>query len=763
MNDAFKIIAIIVSFFFIGYFTEEAIDAAYSQNDKIKDMVEHYIEVLSELVSIFISFSIFTISWNAYGKNRDNHSIFLGATFLVVGILSLFHLLSYPFMPDFITPNSSHKSAFFLIDSRLILTICFLGSAYIYKETLPGLINRSILLASAIVVSAISLVLGLFYHTSLFPAYDPDAGYTGYGISLFYIAAILYASYLYAKRLRETGQENLRLLIYGSIIIIFSIFVYFSYEISGHFLIITGFYFIYLALYKSSVELPYEKLAIAEEKLRHTAEEKYRNLFDNANDAIVTIDLEENITSWNKTAEKTFGWDAEEIIGKKFSKLIVPQNILAKKDMIVHDAISGRVISGIDVKCPRKDGGMVDVNLTVSPIRDINHDVIGLSGIMRDITERKNAEETLAESEEKFRNLFDNATDGIMLADIETKKQYMANKNICKMLGYSPEEILNLSVMDLHPEKDLPWIIELFEKQARGESSLIENLPVKRKDGTVFYADINTSPLNIGGKLYNMGIFRDITDRRRNEEMRRENERLALANKAKSEFLAVMGHELRTPLNSVIGFSEILKQKTVGELNERQEHFVDNVLVSGKHLLHLINDILDITGVESGKIDFVREDIPVVEVINETLDSIKEKATKQNIVLKKEFDPQLTSVRADRRRFKQIFFNLLSNAVKFSKKEGGTVTVTTKKEGDMARFSVSDTGIGIKKEDMGRLFKEFEQLDSGISRSYGGTGLGLAISKKLVELHGGKIMVESKYGEGSNFTFLLPLVTKKNR
>jgi len=397
------------------------------------------------------------------------------------------------------------------------------------------------------------------------------------------------------------------------------------------------------------------------------------------------------------------------------------------------------------------------LRLMKTPDGKISH----IIGTWQDITERKLALEALEQSEEKFRTLFDNATDGIMLADLETKKQYMANKKICKMLGYSLEEILNLSAMDLHPEKDMPWIMEMFEKQASGEISLIENIPVKRKDGTVFYADINTSPVNIGGKSYNLGIFRDITERRRNEDMRRDNERLAIANRAKSEFLTVMSHELRTPLNAIIGFSELLNLKDAGGLNEKQQRYNENVLTSGKLLLRIIDDLLDLTKVESGKMDLLIEHVPVAAAVNEVLETIKENARKQKIIVKIDLKPEIEFIDTDGQKFKQVLNNLLSNAVKFRKHEGGTITITAVKEGDMAKFSVSDTGIGIKEEDMGRMFHSFEQLDSGIARKYGGTGLGLAVSKKLVEMLGGTITAQSKYGEGSTFTFMLPIEAKK--
>jgi signal transduction histidine kinase len=245
------------------------------------------------------------------------------------------------------------------------------------------------------------------------------------------------------------------------------------------------------------------------------------------------------------------------------------------------------------------------------------------------------------------------------------------------------------------------------------------------------------------------------------KELRQNRDQLAYISKAKSEFLATMSHELRTPLNSILGFSELLKQGIYGKLNEKQEHYVDNVITSSKFLLDLINDILDLSKVEAGKIELVMGSMSVPVTIAETFTLIKEKALKHNVHLKQEIDPQIDFIDADKQRFKQILFNLLSNSVKFSKKEGGTVTITAKKEGDMAKFSVSDTGIGIKEEEMGKLFKEFAQANPEISKDYGGTGLGLAITKKLVELHGGKITAESKYGEGSTFSFTLPLVAKK--
>jgi len=244
---------------------------------------------------------------------------------------------------------------------------------------------------------------------------------------------------------------------------------------------------------------------------------------------------------------------------------------------------------------------------------------------------------------------------------------------------------------------------------------------------------------------------------KQNDELMKAYDQTKELDKMKINFINVMSHELRTPLNVVIGFSELLKQKTFGDLNEKQEHYIDNVIHSGKHLLNLINDIISLMLIDAGKLELIIEKTHVAALIDENLAQIIAKANKTNVKFIKEISPELDYIEVDRQKFGQILFNLLENAVKFSKPEGGTVTITVKKVGNMAQFSVSDTGIGIKKENLNKLFTVFQQLESGMSRKYGGTGLGLAIVKSLVILHGGKIWVESEYGEGTTFIFLVTL------
>lgn len=244
-----------------------------------------------------------------------------------------------------------------------------------------------------------------------------------------------------------------------------------------------------------------------------------------------------------------------------------------------------------------------------------------------------------------------------------------------------------------------------------------------------------------------------------------------IANRAKSDFLANMSHELRTPLNSVIGFSELLQDKLYGDLNKQQEKYVANILESGKFLLSLINDILDLTKVESGKMELELNTFLLRDLLRSSLMLLKEKAMNHNIKVGFEISPGADiEITADERKLKQIMFNLLSNALKFTP-DGGSVQVQASMpkgnpdslpgEGRFIQISVQDTGIGIKSEDKDRIFNEFTQLETILNKKYQGTGLGLALTKKLIELHGGRIWVESEYGLGSTFSFIIPFDTER--
>ena len=242
---------------------------------------------------------------------------------------------------------------------------------------------------------------------------------------------------------------------------------------------------------------------------------------------------------------------------------------------------------------------------------------------------------------------------------------------------------------------------------------------------------------------------------RMNDELDRLYRELEETSRHKSEFLANMSHELRTPLNAILGFAQVLRERMFGDLNDKQEEYLDDILSSGHHLLSLINDVLDLSKVEAGQVDLVMAPFSLTEALERGVVVVRERASDEDVSLAVAADPAADIVDGDERRIQQVIFNLLSNAVKFTP-AGGAVDVATARENGEVKVSVRDTGPGISTEDQERLFDAFQQADAGLEQREG-TGLGLALSKRLVELHGGRIWVESELGRGSTFVFTLPV------
>ena len=381
-----------------------------------------------------------------------------------------------------------------------------------------------------------------------------------------------------------------------------------------------------------------------------------------------------------------------------------------------------------------------------------------------------------------------------------------------RMLGYAAEEVVNkITPADISDSNEIiaramtlsaeigteisPGFEALAFKASRGIEDIYE-LTYIRKDKSRFPAVVSVTALRDGAGVI-IGYLligtdntarKQIEDERRKLEQRlqQKNVELEEASRMKSEFLANMSHELRTPLNAIIGFSEVLGDGLIGNLTDQQKKFIGDIFSSGKHLLSLINDILDLSKVEAGKMMLDLESVQISSLFANSMSIVKEKAHARHISLTVDAPRELGSIRADGRKVKQIVYNLLSNAVKFST-DGGEVTLRARRvpraevgqlhddangrvfplaENGFSEFleiSVTDGGIGITPEGMEALFKPFSQIDSGLSRKYQGTGLGLAMIKLLSELHGGTLAVESEVGKGSHFTVWLPLRTSDEK
>ena len=419
----------------------------------------------------------------------------------------------------------------------------------------------------------------------------------------------------------------------------------------------------------------------------------------------------------------------------------------------------------------------------------------------RDITRRKQIEEETHKTERFLTSIVENIPHTIFVKDAQELRFVRLNKAEEEMLGLTRAEVIGKSDYDLFPEDEAAFFVATDRGVLEGGKIVdIPEEPVQTAEGIRILHTKKIPILDEAGQpQYLLGISEDITERKQAEvELQKAKEAAESANRAKSEFLANMSHELRTPLNAIIGFSEVLEDQTFGELNKRQHKYVTNILTSGRHLLQLINDILDLAKIEAGRLTLDPALFPVAAALQDVTNIVKTLANRKSINLVVEQEDDLPLLTADQPKFKQIMYNLLSNAIKFTP-DGGTVTVTarveresgrvgdsaenggrgdeeTKRPGDDAssatlsptpplpssrylRIAVSDTGIGIKAEDQDRVFGEFEQVDSSYARQQQGTGLGLALTRRLVELHGGRIWVESEgtEGMGATFVFTLPV------
>jgi PAS domain S-box-containing protein len=390
--------------------------------------------------------------------------------------------------------------------------------------------------------------------------------------------------------------------------------------------------------------------------------------------------------------------------------------------------------------------------------------------VIQDITQRKQSEQALRASEAKYHSLIEHIPDVIWTANSNRDLIYISG-NAVKVLGYSAEELLGGQLwMDrIHPE-DAARVEQAYQKLFSGGEKFDVEYRIRRKDGEWIWLHnraLTTHPRE--GIMCADGIFKDTTLRRQAEAaIQHTKDAAEAANLAKSQFLANMSHELRTPLNAIIGFSEMLADQTFGGMNDRQLKYSNNILNSGRHLLQLINDILDLAKVESGRLELVRDTFAVAKALSEVQTIVKTLANKKHISLEFDLASDLPALFADEAKFKQIMYNLLSNAIKFTP-DGGKVFVTvaiqsevggnSSPAGESLRIAVADTGIGIKMKDQERVFNEFEQVDSSYGRQQQGTGLGLTLTKRLVEMHGGRIWVESEgvEGRGSTFIFLIPI------
>ena len=408
----------------------------------------------------------------------------------------------------------------------------------------------------------------------------------------------------------------------------------------------------------------------------------------------------------------------------------------------------------------------------------------------RELAKRHLAELSASEARlAQFKRTLDATLDSVFIFDATSLCYLYANQGALKHLGYSEAELLRMTPVDVKPDFNEKKFRELMTTLRRGKhSSLTYQTSHQRRDGSLVPVEVFVQYVASHDENPRfVSIVRDITERKRDEEaLLSAKEEAERANRAKSEFVAGISHELRTPLNAILGFSKLLLNPRVGPLNDDQRAYADDVLHSAEHLLSLINDVLDLSKIEAGKMTLDISPFALAELLEHSLTIVRDKARAHDLTLKTEIAPEvssLDSVVGDERKIRQVMYNLLSNATKFTP-DGGQILVRAelvspfvdetpvvsngrakrkkafvdKPQTPVVRVSVEDNGIGIAPEHQARIFDAFEQVDGSYTRAQQGTGLGLSLCKRIVEMHGGRLDVQSQEGQGSTFAFTLPVV-----
>ncbi len=528
-----------------------------------------------------------------------------------------------------------------------------------------------------------------------------------------------------------------------------------------------------------------------EEALRES-EELNRSITQSAADAIISINSDGIILAWNNAAEKILGYSMSEIINKDLSVIIPSKYGTSHRSALKRLKNGGKeklIGKTTELLALRKDGTEFPIELSLSSW-EINNQKY-FTGIIRDISERllveqerRLAKETLRRNETRYRSLIENSNDAIYL--LYNRKFKIINNTFIQMFGYSLKEVNkpDFDFLQLVTPKSRSLVEDRQKRITRGEKLKSKyEFTALTKNGKELEVEVSVSYIDYKRGKATQGIIRDITERKKIEkelkkhrnkleelvtertaELSYANAELAKASRMKDEFLANMSHELRTPLNAVLGLTEALQEEIYGNINQVQSEKLHHIDESGKHLLSLINEILDLAKIEAGKIVLEYQQISIEKLMQSSLRFIKQSAFKKKIKVSTSISGTIETFRADEKRIRQILVNLLSNAVKFTSK-GGQIgfEVDVNEKNQTISFLVWDTGIGISHENLDKLFLPFVQIDSTLSRQYEGTGLGLALVNKLVNMHNGSITIGSQEGKGSRFIVTIPLMEYGNK
>ncbi|WP_162525311.1 PAS domain S-box protein [Rariglobus hedericola] len=525
-------------------------------------------------------------------------------------------------------------------------------------------------------------------------------------------------------------------------------------------------------LNEAATDIAFALANLARENERHAAELRAQNerrfsdtMIESMPGILYFYDMDGRFLRWNRNFERVSGYSGEQLAGMQ------PLDFFAAEDKPALEQRIGEVFrlgeSSIEAPFLSKDGGKTPYFFTGRRVESEGR--LCLVGVGIDITERKRAEEALHTSEERYRSTLDSILEGCQLLGHDWRYLYL--NNAAAIQNRRPNaELLGRTMSEAWPGIEDSPVFAMLKICLEQRVALHDEIEFRFMDGTSGWFDVRCQPVPEG--IFVLSI--DITERKkaedalrelnvnlehkvvaRTDELRAALVRAEAADRLKSAFLATMSHELRTPLNSIIGFTGIVLQGLAGPLNAEQTKQLGMVRGSARHLLELINDVLDISKIEAGQLEVRAEPFDLRESVERVAASVRPLAEKKGLELVVQFPPGPGAMTGDRRRVEQVLINLLNNAIKFT--DQGRVKLDVEGLASTVRLRVTDTGIGIKPHDLATLFQPFRQIDTGLSRQHEGTGLGLAICRRLVMLMGGEITASSEWSRGSDFMVTLPL------
>ena len=495
----------------------------------------------------------------------------------------------------------------------------------------------------------------------------------------------------------------------------------------------------------------------------HETPELHKLLVDTVRDyAIFALDRTGHVLTWNKGAELFKGWKAKEIIGRHFSLFYPPADIAGGKPARLLREAERKGSAEDEGWRIRKDGTRFWADVIITALRDDSGELIGFAKITRDLTDRRATEERLRQSEERFRLLVQTVKDYAIFMLHPDGRVATWNEGAQRIKGYQAEEIIGRHFSVFYPQEKIAERFPEYELKVAKQTGRFEDEGWRiKKDGSHFWASVIITALhNADGVLVGFAkITRDLTERKQAQERAIADARrvaeMEAASRAKTEFLTTLSHELRTPLNAIGGYADLMIEEVAGPIPDAYKQYLDRIKTCQRHLLALVNDLLNLSRVEAGQIDYDFGPIPVRRLLADLEAMIVPQASAKGLTFEVTACPPDVVAWADASRTQQILLNILSNAVKFTP-PGGRISVACGVNENQVGISVLDTGPGIPAEHQDHIFEPFVQIGRSLTTLREGIGLGLAISRDLARGMNGDLKLSSQVGEGSTFTLVLP-------